>query len=264
MSMKYIELIEIIEKIAPPFLMEEWDNSGIQIKVSNKKIEKILVALELNDEVIQEAIINQVDFIITHHPLLFNKIDKLSIDEVPGKYIYELIIHGISVYSAHTTFDKAMGGNNDCLINLIKLDVLSEVGRGSFEEFGIGRMAKLKKPVHLDAVVEAVAKGLGISETEMRKVGDGKRTIKKIGVCTGSGASLIDDALLNGCDVLITGDVKYHDAQHAREIGLCLIDAGHYYTERIFSQNFAEKLVKLLGEKTMIFVSQIDLNPFGN
>ncbi len=264
MGIPYADLIESIENIAPPFLMEEWDNSGIQIKTSNRDIEKIMVALEIRDDVIQEAILNKVDLIVTHHPLIFHEINQINVDDAVGRYIDHLVKNSISVYSTHTPFDKAIGGNNDYLIGLINLKISRMVGTGNFGEFGIGRLIKLRTPISLDSVISAVEEGLSIPTFEIKKVGDRGNAIQKIGICSGSGASLIHDALKNGCDCLITGDIKYHDAQYAREMGLCLIDAGHYYTEKIFSVNFAEKLNKLIGNKIIIIESKINLNPFGN
>ena len=173
-------------------------------------------------------------------------------------------MNNISVYSTHTTFDKAIGGNNDYLIGLINLKMSRIVGTGNFGEFGIGRLAKLKTPISLDSMISTVEEGLVIPASDLKKVGDIGKSIQKIGICSGAGASLINDALKNGCDLLITGDIKYHDAQYAKEMGLCLIDAGHYYTEKIFSVNFAEKLNKLTRDKVTIIESKINLNPFGN
>ena len=264
MGIAYADLIEKIEVIAPKFLMEEWDNSGIQIKASDNHIEKIMVALEIRDDVIQEAILNKVDLIITHHPLIFREINQINTDDLVGRYINNLVRNNISVYSTHTTFDKAIGGNNDYLISLIQLKMTRIVGTGNFGEFGIGRLAKLKTPISLESMISVVVEGLAIPVSEIKKVGDTGKTIQKIGICSGSGGSLIHDAIKNGCDLLITGDIKYHDAQYAKEMGLCLIDAGHYYTEQIFSVNFSEKLNKLTGDKVIIIQSKININPFGN
>jgi len=264
MGIKYAELKESIELIAPQFLMEEWDNSGIQIKTSDNNIEKILVTLEITEDVIDEAIENEVDLIITHHPLIFKEIRKIDNDDLIGRYINKLVMKKISVYSAHTTFDKATGGNNDYLISLIDLKMSKTTGTGNFGEFGIGRLLNLKNTVKLDDLASIIENILEIPSFELKKVGNTEKTIIKIGVCTGSGASLINDALENGCDVLITGDIKYHDAQYAKEMGMCLIDAGHYYTERTFSKNFAAKLRKITSDKINIIESKINLNPFGN
>ena len=262
MGMKFKEITDIIEKIAPSFLVEEWDNDGIQIKTSNDDIEKILIALEINEEVIQEAIMKQVGLIITHHPLFFEDVKQINRDTTQGRHACDLIIHGISVYSSHTTFDKAIGGNNDCLIGMLHLDMTSLVGTGNFQEFGIGRLISLKKPMTLEQVRLILMRQLDIPECEIRYIGNKNKEIKIIGVCTGSGASLLEDAIDNKCDLLITGDVKYHDAQKAKSSGISLIDAGHFHTEKIFARNFGEKLVKLSGGKVKVILSQINLNPF--
>jgi putative NIF3 family GTP cyclohydrolase 1 type 2 len=107
-----------IQLLAPRELEEEWDNSGMQINMGNNEVSRVLVALEITKSLIAEAMMKGVDFIITHHPLLFNKIDQVDNNDIIGNYIIDLVKADISVYSAHTTFDEAFGGNNEYLADL--------------------------------------------------------------------------------------------------------------------------------------------------
>lgn len=263
MSITYHELISEIETIAPRSLEESWDNCGMQINMGNNSINRILISLEITKEIIEEAKKLDIDFLITHHPLLFHKLDVVDNNTITGNYIVELIKLGISVYSAHTTFDSAFGGNNEYLAELLGLHRVRHFkSRQNYpNEEIMGRLGDLKEPISLEKVVRKVEDALKI-QGGVRVIGDVKRLIKKVGICTGAGGDIMESAIRHSCDLFITGDVRHHEALLAKESGLCVIDAGHYWTERIFTENFAEKLKRATGEKVEIFESQINTNPF--
>lgn len=262
MEMNKNEIYTLIDEIAPSFLMEDWDNGGIQVNTKNSKVNTILIALEITGPVIDEAIGINADMIVTHHPLLFDAVKQINFDNKAGEYLLKLIENDISVYSAHTSFDKSRGGNNDFLIDLINLDNSLEVGTGPFENLGIGRIFSLKKQVKIEGMVSIISKSLDIPLCEIKYVGDKSINISKVAVCTGSGADLIEEAAKQGCQLLITGDLKYHNAQLAKELGISVIDAGHYHTEKTFTPNFANKLRVLTNDEINVVESQIDINPF--
>ena len=267
MSMKMSELISEIEIIAPRELEEAWDNCGMQINMGNTEINNVLVALEITKSVITEAMEKKIDFIITHHPLLFNKIDVVDNNNITGNYVIDLIKQGISVYSAHTTFDDAFGGNNEYLADLLGLSRVRRIKnkrpsmKDSSREFFIGRMGNFSDPMTMEDACKLVEKALNI-KGQLKTVGDPNKMIRTVGLCTGAGGDTMAAAIRNGCDLFITGDVRHHEAQIAREKGHCLIDAGHYGTEKIFAENFADKLRKNVGSKIQIIESEIDTNPF--
>lgn len=263
MGINFNELVAEIEEIAPRELEESWDNSGMQINMGNKEVNKILVTLEITKKIIDEAKSKKVDFIITHHPLMFHKIDVIDYNTISGNYIIDLIKHGISVYSAHTTFDDAFGGNNEYMADIIGLTRVRRFKdkRPYKKENIIGRMGNFREPCTLEEACKIVEETLGISG-EIRAVGDRTKIINTVGLCSGAGGATMEAAIRNGCDLFITGDIRHHEAQLARESGICLIDAGHYGTERIFAENFANRLKKNVGSKVDIIESQINVNPF--
>lgn len=269
MSMKMSELISEIELIAPRDLEEDWDNCGMQINMGNQEVEKVLIALEITKAVIAEATMKEIDFIITHHPLLFYKLDVVDNNTITGNYLIDLIKADISVYSAHTTFDSAFGGNNEYLADMLGLTRIRRIKnihpgmKGDAKEFEFGRMGNFSEPMSMEAACRLVEKALDI-KGELKTVGDPNKIISVVGVCTGAGGDVIRAAIKNGCDLFITGDVKHHEAHIAKEKGICLIDAGHYATEKIFAVNFADKLRKNVGSKIQIFESEINTNPFKN
>jgi len=269
MSMKMSELIAEIEVIAPREIEEEWDNSGMQINMGNQEVNRVLIALEITKSVIAEAMMKDVDFIITHHPLLFSKIDVVDYNTITGNYVIDLIKAGISVYSAHTTFDDTFGGNNEYLADILGLSRIRRIKnkrfamKGDDREYVVGRMGNFSELITMEAACRLVEEALGV-KGELKTVGDQNKIISTVGLCTGSGGDTMAAAIKNGCDLFITGDVKHHEAQIAREKGICLIDAGHYGTEKIFAENFADKLKKNVGSKIQIIESEINTNPFKN
>jgi len=270
MSMRMSDLIAEIELIAPRELEEEWDNSGMQINMGCQDVEKVLVALEITKAVIAEATMKEIDFIITHHPLLFNKIDVVDNNTITGNYVIDLIKAGISVYAAHTTFDDAFGGNNEYLADMLGLTRIRRIknkrrppGKGEDREYVVGRMGNFPEPMTMEAACRLVENVLGV-KGELKTVGDPNKIINTVGLCTGAGGNSISAAVKNGCDLFITGDIKHHDALVAREKGICLIDAGHYATEKIFVSNFADKLRKNVGSKIQVIESEINTNPFNS
>ena len=261
MAMKFDEMIQAIETVAPKNLQESWDNSGIQIAVGDHIISRVLTSLEMTDEIIQEAIDEDVDMIITHHPLIFGGIKNVDFRDMTGSYIVKLMNAGISVYSSHTPFDKVEGGNNDYLAELIGLRDISGFTDGEDVDM-IGRVGMLPHPVPLASMVDLIAEKLEMDPEQIRCVGYPDQMITTVGMCTGAGADLMDLAMANGCQLFITGDLKYHDAQKAKALGLAVIDAGHYGTEKTFAENFAEKLRNVTGDRVEIIESKVDIDPF--
>ena len=250
-----------IEQIAPPHLAEEWDNSGFQIRCDEaQKIRKILVCLEISDEVVAEAIADKADLIITHHPLIFGKINKVDHKNITGNQIIRLIQAGISVYSAHTSFDSARRGTNQYLAEQIGLEEIMPLVPASEEGCGMGRIGIYSSPVSPDDFLRRLKSAC--DENIYRVAGELPEKIAKVSMCTGAGAEFIQTAKENGSDVYITGDVKYHDARMACDIGMCVVDAGHFGTENIFSVNFAKQLSELLPKDIGIILSKTDVNPF--
>lgn len=261
MAMKLKEIVQIIETIAPSELQESWDNSGIQVAVDEREVSCVLTALEITDEVIQEAIDEDADMIVTHHPLIFGGVKSVDFRDMTGSYIVKLINAGISVYSVHTPFDKIEGGNNDYLAELIGLRDISGFTDGEEVDM-IGRVGMLPHPSQLTSIVDIVAEKLEIEPEQIRCVGYPEQMISTVGLCTGAGADLMDLAIANGCQLFITGDLKYHDAQKAKALGLAVIDAGHYGTEKTFTDNFAEKLRNVTENRIRIIESKVDIDPF--
>ena len=262
--MRKEELIKTIEDFAPLTLAEEWDNSGIQIDMGYPEVKNVLTALEITDDVIDEAMNHEANWIVTHHPLIFTSTSSIDYKDNSGRYIERLIRAGISVYSSHTPFDKADGGNNDYLGKVLGFDEIKKFDNDN----GYLRKTELEEEIYFGDFIKAASEKLGLNVRLFRAVGNPETKVKTIGWCTGSGAEFIQDAFDEGCDLYITGDVKYHDAQLAKGLGMCVLDAGHYGTEKWFAENMASVLRKAADDaendkpSTYIIESEIDINPF--
>lgn len=271
-NIKVRDVVEAIEDVAPLSLQESWDNSGLLIGYEYSDVNKALTCLEINNDIMEEALAKNVDMIVTHHPLIFGAIRSLCMSNYKDSIIMKLISSGISVYSCHTPFDKVKGGNNDIIAARLGLTSIKNLRGEDVEsvskmiekadEADIGRTGKFKNPLRFRQVLDLVSSELELSLRQIRAVGSLELDISKVGICTGAGADLLDMAAASGCELFITGDVKYHEAQTAKELGICIIDAGHYGTEKFFGAAMKEKLSKHFGDNIEIIESEVSIDPF--
>lgn len=268
------KVIQYMETIAPMKYAEEWDNVGFLIGNPDKKIKRILVALDAIPEVVKEAIDYQVDLIVTHHPFPFRCVKSICQDCSEGKLIIDFIKHDIGLYAAHTNLDIAFGGTNDVLaekIGLHSIDILSPIvlEKQSREEvfkeekekrIGMGRIGHLLEPISLQKYAKEIRKKLNLEY--IRMIGEPEQIIHKVAICTGSGMSYLQEAMKQNADVFITGDVKFHEAQKALQHGIAVIDAGHYGTEQLIIPVLAKGLRSWGEGKIEVMESKINGEPF--
>ena len=260
--MRYEKVLDVFQKIAPLELAERWDNSGEQIYTGKEDIKNIMFCLELNDQVILEAEEKNVDLIVTHHPLMFNKPDNIHMNTVQGRYIINLIKKDISVYAAHTNFDSAPLGNNYYLGELIGLSNIKEVVGD------IGIIGTLSEPMKYKDALILIKERLNLPDNYIKSVGDLNMIVEKVAICTGAGGELVYSAKKEGCQMVITGDVKLNIAQDAKAMGMALVDAGHYGTEKIFAENFMDQFKKIVDEdgenELKLILAQSNQDPYNS
>lgn len=256
--MKLGELAKKLDEILDISLAYSWDNVGLLVGQMDAHIKKISLTLELCDEVIEDAVKNGSNLIITHHPLIFTPIKTVISSNIKQEYVIKLIKNNIALYTAHTNFDMIKGGLNDYVINL--LDV-SEVSPLEDDENinTLGRVAKLNKPMYASKFLNYLEEKFDMKNA--RLVCKKDRLIEKIALITGAGAEFINIASQKA-DLFITGDLKYHDAQDAYQSGLCIIDAGHYDTEKHFGNAMKIFLEQNLSNQIEIEISNLLDNPF--
>ncbi len=259
--MKLNELAGIIEEFSPLDLQESWDNCGFQVRLGNPEISRILVAMEINGSVIDEAIEKQVQVIVTHHPMLFSPIKHVDDSNFIENYIVRLIQAGISVYSSHTSLDRCIGGNNDYLAKLLHL---RDVELMKEDSSGFCRVGYVDGDCTVLEYIRQISSWLNLPQNYFQFAGELTDRVNKVGICTGAGGDFLTNAWDAGCDLFITGDVKYHLAQSARELGINLLDLGHFGSEYIFTENMSNILCQRIPSRDEIEIieSKIDLNPF--
>lgn len=241
MSMKVNEIIEIIENFCPEHLAYSWDNVGLLCGDGEKEVKKVFLTLDTNIETVKEAINKRADMIISHHPILLKGIKNVNYNTPEGQMIKLLIQNDIPVFAAHTNMDTASGGINDKLAEMFSLtDVKILEQHTDDETAGLGRYGKLKNPVTFGEFTKLCGK---ILNTTVRAAGDFNTEIKTVAVASGSCCEVIPTAKNKGADVIITGDMKYHNTIDMTETGICIIDAGHYPTE-ICVINIFEEILK--------------------
>ncbi|MCP3952152.1 MAG: Nif3-like dinuclear metal center hexameric protein [Desulfobacterales bacterium] len=363
------DIITLIESIAPPHLAESWDNCGLQVGKRQWPVKHIRTALDPLPQVISTAVEDGVDFLITHHPLIFKPVKRVDFGTEQGQIIRRAADGRMAVYAAHTNLDKASGGLNDTLADMLGLaetgplipgkgglkyklvlfvpiahvqavtDVLVATGAGrignysgctfrseglgtfipgsgtkpytgthnrlnevvearieamvagadlekivvaiqavhpyesmpydvypveTFGQQGLGRVGTLAAGMELGEFADYVSKSLGLSGG-IRLVGDPRRKIVKVAICTGSGSGLTGDFLSSGADVYVSGDMHYHDARLIEGADRGLVDIGHFASEQIMVKAVADILRRKLGPigyDTVVSTSEVEKDPF--
>jgi dinuclear metal center YbgI/SA1388 family protein len=245
---RIIDLLRLLEEIAPSTISEDWDNPGLQVGSLHQEIGRILLSLDPTLESTREAGRRQAQVLLTHHPLLFKPISCLNEDIYPGNVIREAMIGGISIIAVHTNLDAAAKGINNILADVLTLkDVaplreIPEIPGG-----GLGRIGSLPEPMGMAPFLKKLK--VALSAERVRIIGERASPIRRVAIMGGAGGSMISRASEMGADVFITGDVTYHQALEAKTLGLLLIDAGHFCTERTAFLHFAKSLRQVLQEK---------------
>ena len=238
------EIIEKIEELAPTYLAEPWDNVGLMVGNFEQRVTTVFVCLDVTSDNVKKAIECGADLIISHHPLIFSPVKRIVEQDISGGILRNLIKNDISVYSAHTNLDNADGGTNDELakrINLVNVrrfydeECVDSAGK-SLDN--IGRVGKLEEPMKMGDFVCMVEEALCCKS--IRFVGDAEDVVRNVALCSGSGGEGIYSAYNSGADVYVTSDIKHHEAQLAFELGINLIDAGHFETENTICSFMSE------------------------
>jgi len=333
LAVKAGKIITLLEEFAPRQLQATWDNSGLQVGDRQWLADRVLLALDITLDVIQYAVTNKFNFILSHHPLIFHKLARVDVSTPMGNIIATALKEQISAYAMHTNLDVVSGGVSDVLASLLKLEqimildkqkgdyyklavyvpsthldlvrqALGDAGagwignyshcsfasvgfgrflpkdgakpwigcKGKMEEveeykleslveghklsgvlsamksahpydeiaydlvkmsndakYGLGRIGLLPEPMSLGAFSTLLGDLLGCYSLKI--TGDEERAIKKVAVCGGSGSNYVALSHRSGADVLVTGDIGHHAALEALQLGLALVDPGHYYSE---------------------------------
>ncbi|MCC8072070.1 MAG: Nif3-like dinuclear metal center hexameric protein [Bacteroidales bacterium] len=253
------EIIAAIRAYAPECLQESYDNSGLQVGVVSDMCSGVLLCVDLGPEVVEEAVELGCNLIISHHPLLFKGLKSITGATRQEQTVIAAIRHGITLYSAHTSLDNAMGGVSCEMVERLGLPC-SIIGplqpSADSQGFGSGIVVELASPMTGAELVSHVKSTFGASTARCSHY-PSEAQIRRVALCGGAGGSFIADAMRQGALAYITADVRYHDFVDHRD-ELLIIDIGHYESEectkaifsRIISEKFPNFAVRLSARET--------------
>lgn len=269
-------LIAILEEVAPPVFAASWDKSGVQVASARSEIGHLAVSLDPTPSAVRQAIAAGADMLLTHHPLTLQP----RYPDRPDAYhetLSLLFSHNMPLYAAHTTLDANPEGPSAWLADELGLkdrSLLEETGvqrraDGSVLAGGFGCAGELPSPLPLPELAQKLAVWLPLERTNAvaRLIGTPPARIRRVAVCTGSGASLVDDARRLGAELFITGDVKYHDALDliarnglagpdgaSGSAPFAVLDVGHFTLEEEMSRRLAALLAQRLPGVRVTFL----------
>jgi dinuclear metal center YbgI/SA1388 family protein len=218
-----------LEQFAPPYLAEDWDNVGLLIGDRERETRKVMTCLTITPQSAREAIEDHADLIVTHHPLPFSAVKRITTDTVLGRMLLDLIAARIAVYSPHTAFDSAPQGINERLARGLGLRDIAPLKLHA-EGGGSGRFGTLETPLTLLELGEKLKSFLNIKGLQF--VGQAEQKVRKVAVACGAAGEFLPLARENGCDCLVVGETRFHTCLEAESLGIGLILPGHYASER--------------------------------
>ncbi len=238
------DIYQYMDEIAPFSAQEKWDNSGLLVGDAAQPAERVMVALDITREVVEKAKQEDCTLIISHHPVIFSPLRTLA----KTNPVYWLAAYDISAICSHTPMDIAQGGINDVLVELLGERIAFADEVLPLDAAGCGRIVTLQNPMSASELAQ-IAKD--VLHCEIVRCSDLGGYVRKLGICSGSGASMIEE-VAGSCDALLTGDVKHDRWYAAQEQGLRLIDCGHYHTEVVMVKMLAERLQRRFPELTVL------------
>lgn len=253
------EIIQVIEAAYPREAALDFDNVGLLAGRTEKEVKRVYIALDATDAVIDRAVEARADMLITHHPLIFSPLKKVTDEDFVSRRVVKLIQNDISYYAMHTNYDVlGMAELAEKILGIRNTEVLDITMEKDGKPEGIGRIGELEKPMTLEECCVYVKHKLNLGS--LKVFGDMERQVSRIAISPGSGKSMIGIAIEKGADVLVTGDIGHHEGLDAVEQGLCIIDAGHYGTEYIF----LDDMKQFLGDRLPVLevTSEPVLHPF--
>ncbi len=229
--MKICDLLNYFEQTAPLSSQADWDNSGLLVGDASASVSKVLVCLDVTADELSFALEQDCELIVSHHPVIFRAKKNFTAGDIP----FEAAKCGISVISLHTNLDKAQGGVNDVLCERLGL---------TFEKIpapvcdGFLNIAYIEGECEVAEFASHIKEKLGGTVQYV----EGKKTVSKLGICSGAGSDFISEAQELGCDGFVTGEAGYHDFIDAKASGMSLFAAGHFETEVPVVSALARKL----------------------
>ncbi len=263
------DIAAFLEQVAPLRLAEEWDNVGLLVGHRTQKVARVLTCLTVTPASAAEAIEQQADLIVTHHPLPFHAVRQVTSDTTVGRLLLELISARVAVYSLHTAFDSTIGGINDRLAAGLSLQGVAPLApaagnreapdgtEASAPSAGAGRWGWLTNPTTLGQLADRLKELLSVKRLQV--VGRPEHRVRTVAIGCGAADSLLAAAAANRCDAMVLGEARFHTCLEAEALGIGLLLPGHFASERFAVEHLAEVLGRQFSDlKTWASRSETD------
>lgn len=253
-------ICEFLDQFAPTRLAEEWDNVGLILGDPERIARKVMTCLTVTHDSVREAIDKNVDLIVSHHPLPFRPMKRITTQRIPSRMIWELAQAGVSVYSPHTGFDSAAGGINQKLAERIGLSGIKPINpiEGDEDGLGSGRVGKFTDPVKFGELAKTIKTDFGLDFVKI--IGDPETEVTRAGVACGSGGTFLSRAAAIGCDCFVTGEATFHTCLEADASKVNMILMGHYHSERFALEMLAKKISEQFSD-VEVWASELENDP---
>jgi len=251
------DVVSAIETFAPRQLQESYDNSGLQIGNLQSKVDAVLLCLDVTEETLREAVERECNMVVSHHPLLFRGLKQIAGLTPTQRMVEYAIRHSIAIYSAHTSLDSTVGGISAEMARMIGVKVQSVLEPKDDPQYGLGVVGNIQ-PMPTMQFLRKLKDAFGVKALRYSRENP-KVVIRRIAICGGSGASMIQSAIKAGADIFVTGDIKYHDyTTYAEDI--LLADIGHYEGE-LCARRILAKVIQNALPDTGVCLAETEVNP---
>ena len=237
------DIHKFLASLAPEELQASFDNSGFLVGERAHPVRRVLVSLDITLPVAEEAVARGAELVVSHHPVIFNPIRRVTDESTAGKILLALIQNEVAAICMHTSLDAVQNGVNDVLAEAAGLKGVAQLHEDGLDSFGrpygIGRVGELGEPTDFETYAAWLMAALGCGGLRCYDAG---KPVRRVAVGSGSCGSMLGDAVRAGCDTFVTADVKYDVFLEALSRGLNLIDAGHFPTEQPVMPRIADAL----------------------
>ena len=257
--MKIKEFAEALERFAPLPLQESYDNAGLQIGLTGcEDVSGVLLCLDVTEQVILEAERLHCNLIVSHHPLLFRPLKHLTMNTPVGRCVMMAVQRGIAVYSAHTNLDNAPGGVNFEMASRLGLNDVRFLSLNAGGTGGSGVVGELSKGMPADEFLQFVKQTFGVKQA-MHNVVHAGHEVKRVALCGGAGEFLLGDAVRQGADAFLTGEMSYHH-YFGREEEILIAVIGHFESER-YTINLLHDILHESCPGLRLVMTSVNTNP---
>ncbi|GAA6528920.1 MAG: Nif3-like dinuclear metal center hexameric protein [Prevotella sp.] len=271
--MKIQEVIDALEQFAPLPMQEDYDNAGLQVGLTEVEVSGALLCLDVTEEIIDEAMKKNCNLIVSHHPLIFHKLRRVTCEDAVQRTVWKALEHHVTVVSMHTNMDAVEGGVNYKIAEKLGLQKVRLIGKKQVVEVhcssqsgqqvsgkrygGEGIIGEFPEPLAADDLIQMLHQRFAVECVQSNQLL--RREIRKVALCGGAGSFLLDHAIVAGADAFITGEMHYHEFfGHDQQIQICVI--GHYQSEQ-YTKEIFRKIIEDNCPGVRCCLSEINTNP---